>query len=68
MLHQFYRLKTKWLCHMTDGLATEGETDTQNILANISATAHHNVSVFTVGVVIVANYMIMEGLAESCAA
>ncbi|MEO8612550.1 MAG: VIT domain-containing protein [Chloroflexota bacterium] len=35
---------------MTDGLATEGETDTQNILANLDATAHPNVSIFTFGV------------------
>jgi Ca-activated chloride channel homolog len=35
---------------LTDGLATEGETDTQNILANISATTRPNVSIFTFGV------------------
>jgi Ca-activated chloride channel homolog len=35
---------------LTDGLATEGETDTQNILANLSAVAQPNVSIFTFGV------------------
>ena len=35
---------------MTDGLATEGETNTQNILANIGATVRPNVSIFTFGV------------------
>jgi len=35
---------------LTDGLATEGEVDTQRILANIEAAARPNVSIFTFGV------------------
>jgi len=35
---------------MTDGLATEGEVNTQNILANLDAAARPNVSIFTFGV------------------
>jgi Ca-activated chloride channel family protein len=35
---------------LTDGLATEGETHTPNILANIEAASHPNVSIFTFGV------------------
>lgn len=35
---------------MTDGLATEGETNTQKILDNMSAAARRNVSLFTFGV------------------
>ncbi|MBZ0286621.1 MAG: VWA domain-containing protein, partial [Anaerolineae bacterium] len=35
---------------MTDGLATEGETNTPNILANVEAAARPNVSIFTFGV------------------
>src|SRR5690606_22567376 len=35
---------------LTDGLATEGEIDTQNILANLKAAAKPNVSIFTFGV------------------
>jgi Ca-activated chloride channel family protein len=35
---------------MTDGLATEGETDTQAILENVAAASRRNVSLFTFGV------------------
>ncbi len=35
---------------LTDGLATEGETDTQTILDNVDASARRNVSLFTFGV------------------
>ncbi|MCC6805035.1 MAG: VWA domain-containing protein [Anaerolineae bacterium] len=35
---------------MTDGLATEGITDTQSILENVDAAARRNVSIFTFGV------------------
>ena len=35
---------------MTDGLATEGETETDKILENVTAAASSNVSLFTFGV------------------
>lgn len=35
---------------LTDGLATEGETDSQNILANLKTATRPNVRVFTFGV------------------
>ncbi len=35
---------------LTDGVATEGETDTQTILSNIKAASRPNVRVFTFGV------------------
>ncbi|MBI5670314.1 MAG: VWA domain-containing protein [Chloroflexi bacterium] len=38
------------LIFLTDGLATEGVTDTQQILDNLKAAARPNVSIFTFGV------------------
>jgi len=38
------------LLFMTDGLATEGETDTRRILGNVAAAAPNNVRLFTFGV------------------
>jgi Ca-activated chloride channel family protein len=50
---------------LTDGLPTAGETDTQNILDNVSHAAGPNVRLFTFGVGDDVNTLLLDSLSES---
>lgn len=50
---------------LTDGLATEGVTDTQKIIANVAQAATEAVRVFTFGVGDEVNTVLLDSLAQS---